>query len=142
MKPLRMLLLIVMQGLLLVEGLYYFCYDRLWFQENLRGLIPEVGSHGWTAIWVACLVVPMLYWLVALCSIRGKERVLEIRTASGDMIRYQFGAIEEYVRSLVRTHPGVSSHQVQVNQGADEAVSIRLSIKVKPIQSVPEIHRQ
>ena len=152
MRFIRCLLLITMQVLLIAAGIWHFFYGHPVFNQIFaRWVYPPADANafdwrpsplGIDIFWSLVMVLPAVYWLVSLLVYRKNHGTLNVHTSSGDTIQFQLGAIEEFVRAQVKAHPGVSSHSVHVKQERNGAISVNLGIKVKPIDSVPEIHRQ
>lgn len=152
MRLLRLVVLILMQAVLLGAGLYYFFGNHPTFINTFSfWMLPPVteGAFDWrpsplgkNLFWVGVLLLPPLYWLLTIRLYQRNHGTLTVKTHSGDAIQFQLGAIEEFVHTQVKAHPGVLSHSVRVWQNRAGATLVNLAIKVKPIDSVPEIHRQ
>lgn len=152
MRIIRFLILVLMQFLLFAIGFVHFFKHHPRFQSAFGPwLNPPAtpGAFDWRPsplgidIFFSFLIaLPAIYWLFSVLAYRRGHGTLNVHTHTGDTIQFQLGAIEEFVRTQVRNHPAVTSHAVRVWQDRGGAISVNLGIRVKPIESVPEIHRQ
>jgi hypothetical protein len=96
----------------------------------------------WRAIWLAVLLLIILYWVTSLAIWRRRPKALQVRTADGEDMLIHPGALLKFVQLQVEGHPAVTSQKVKVRQRGTRGLSILIWVDVQPIDSLPTIKRQ
>jgi hypothetical protein len=96
----------------------------------------------WRALWVAVLLLVILYWVLSLAIWRKRPRAIQVRTSGGETMLIHPGALLKFVRLQVENHPAVVSQRVKVRQKGSRGLSVWAMVNVQPIDSLPTIKRQ
>ena len=147
MKLIRMLALFAILAVLEMIVLDQLLSGRFGFADRpvysaLPELLKPVTPLSRMCFWLAFGLLPILYVVTNLAIWRRRPRAFRVRTAEGDTILIHPGAIINFVRQSIESHPAVVSQRVRVRQLGSRGVAVRATVNVQPTESLPRIHRQ
>lgn len=148
MRFLRSLVLFVILLLVLVVGLDYTLSGVGELQEHpvlepFLGLLPvlytDEHTTQWRLFWAGVAFLPVLYWLIGLFIWQQRPTAFRVQSGSGEVMLLESGALIKFARMQVESHPAVVWHKVKLRQTGNKALSVIVRVRVRPIQSLPEI---
>ena len=151
MRPLRSLVQFFIQLILALIAIDAILSNLWGFSQNpVRNLIgyylvptaPLSQNLAWRSLWVAVLLLVVLYWVLSLAIWRKRPRAIQVRTSGGETMLIHPGALLKFVRLQVENHPAVVSQKVKVRQKGSRGLSVWALVNVQPIDSLPTIKRQ
>ena len=113
----------------------------------LDQLVPWMNMEEWgpvtrQALWTAILLMPLVYWLACLVSMKRQPAAYTLATVEGEPIMISPAAVLKFARLQVEQHPAVVSSKVKVAPAGGQGVSVWAQVTVRPIDSLPAIRGQ
>lgn len=111
-------------------------------ESPIVALLPEIvrpmGPWGVRFYWLGLLALPILHLLI-LVSIYRRSRSIVFKTSPTDSLSLTRSAVVQCVRTELAEEPAIVKHKVILNQAGRRAVDLRVELKVKPIENIPEM---
>lgn len=111
-------------------------------ESPVVALLPEavrpMGPWGVRFYWLGLLALPILHLLI-LVSIYRRSRAIVFKTSPTDSLSLNRSAVIQCVRTELAEEPAIVKHKVILSQAGRRAVDLRVELKVKPIENIPEM---
>lgn len=111
-------------------------------ESPVVALLPEIvvpmGPWGARFYWLGLLALPILHLLIRI-SIYRRSRSIVFKTSPTDSLSLTRSAVVQCVRTELAEEPAIVKHKVLLNQAGRRAVDLRVELKVKPIENIPEM---
>lgn len=105
-------------------------------------LLPDVvrpmGPWAVRFYWLGLLALPILHLLIAVTLYR-RGRSIVFKTSPTDSLSLTRAAVTQCVRTELADEPAILKHKVIISQAARRAVDLRIELRVKPIENIPEM---
>jgi uncharacterized alkaline shock family protein YloU len=94
----------------------------------------------WSArfYWLALLSLPILHVLI-LIRIYRRDRAIVFQTSATDSLSLTRSAVTQCVRTELADAPAIVKHKVIITQAGRRAVDLKIELRVKPIENIPEL---
>lgn len=111
-------------------------------EDPVVALLPDVvrpmGPWGVRFYWLGLLAMPLLHLLIAITLYR-RGRAIVFKTSPTDSLSLTRSAVTQCITTELADEPAIMRHKVIISQAARRAVDLRIELKVKPIENIPEM---
>ncbi len=111
-------------------------------ESPVVSLLPDVvrpaGPWSVRFYWLGLLALPFLHLLIAITIYR-RSRSIVFKTSPTDSLSLTRSAVIQCVRTELAEEPSIVKHKVLISQAGRRAVDLRVELKVKPIENIPEM---
>jgi hypothetical protein len=101
-------------------------------------MVRPAGPWSARFYWLGLLALPFLHLLI-LILLHRKNRSIVFKTSPTDSLSLTRSAVIQCVRTELAEEPSIVKHKVLISQAGRRAVDLRVELKVKPIENIPEM---
>lgn len=106
--------------------------------ELLPDSVRPAGPWSVRFYWIVLLALPVLHALLLVAMFR-RQRAVVFQTSPTDSLSLAQSAISQCVRTELAEVPAIVKHKVIVTQSGRRGIDLRIELKVRPIENIPEM---